>query len=78
MATKIAPVPDTTGPVRYPSIKVKLVGTDGNAFSVLGNVRKGLSAAGVSAEEINLFRKEAMSGDYNALLATCMKWVDVQ
>lgn len=68
--------PTSTG-VRYPKIKVKLVGTDGNAFSILGNVRRALRKARVSQEEIEAFSAEAMSGDYNHLLATCMRWVDV-
>ena len=61
--------------VKYPQVKVKLVGEDGNAFSILGRVTKALRRAKVSEEEINLFRKEATSGDYNNLLATVMNWV---
>lgn len=63
--------------VKYPNIKVQLVGTDGNAFSILGNVKRELRRGGVSAEEQESFMEEAMSGDYDHLLATCMKWVDV-
>ncbi len=33
--------------------------------------------AGVPPTEIEAFRVEAMSGDYDNLLATAMKWVDV-
>jgi len=62
---------------RYPKIKVRLVGSDGNAFAVLGNVRKALRKAEVSQEEIGQFMKEAMSGDYNNLLKVCMEWVNV-
>jgi len=62
---------------RYPKIKVRLVGSDGNAFAVLGKVRKALRKAEVSQEEIGQFMKEAMSGDYNNLLKVCMEWVDV-
>lgn len=28
--------------VKYPNIKVKLVGNNGNAYAILGNVRKAL------------------------------------
>lgn len=28
-------------------------------------------------QEIDQFRKEATSGDYDHLLQTCMRWVDV-
>lgn len=62
---------------RYPEIKVKLTGKDGNAFAVLGNVKRAMRKAGVEATEINLFLEEAMAGDYNHLLRTCMEWVDV-
>jgi len=63
--------------VKYPDIKVKLVGNDGNAFAILGNVKNALRKAKVPAEEINQFMNEAMSGDYNNLLCTCTRWVDV-
>jgi hypothetical protein len=63
--------------VKYPQIKVKLVGHDGNAFAILGRVRSALRAAKVPVEEQQKFMEEAMSGDYSHLLGTCMKWVNV-
>lgn len=57
--------------------KVQLTGTDGNAFAILGKVISALKGAGYSQEEVAEFKKEAMSGDYNHLLATAMDWVDV-
>jgi hypothetical protein len=63
--------------VKYPEIKVKLVGTDGNAYAIMGNVQKALKRAGVSAEEISLYLKESMSGDYDNLIATACRWVSV-
>jgi len=60
---------------RYPKIRVKLIGTNGNAFAILGRVQAALKKAKV--EEHDLFLKEAMSGDYDHLLATCMEWVTV-
>lgn len=63
--------------VKYPEIKVKLVGTDGNAFAIMGNVQKALRRAGVSKEEIDLYLKESMSGDYDNLIATACRWVSV-
>lgn len=59
------------------NVKVKLVGTDGNAFAVLGNVQRAMRKAKVSQEQISEFMTEATSGDYDHLLQTCMKWVDV-
>jgi hypothetical protein len=59
------------------SVKVRLVGEDGNAFFILSKVKKALRNNGVSREEIENFMKEATSGDYDNLLQTCMRWVDV-
>lgn len=63
---------------KYPDIHVKLVGEDGNAFSILGKVRGALQRAGVSKDERDAFMKEAMAGDYDHLLATAMKYVEVE
>ncbi|HEF7114084.1 TPA: hypothetical protein SAY06_000190, partial [Campylobacter jejuni] len=54
--------------MKYPNVYVKLVGEDGNAFSILARVSKALKKASVSKEEISKFQKEAMSSDYNHLL----------
>lgn len=63
--------------VRYPKIQVELLGGSGNAYAILGGVTKALRRAKVGQEEIDLFKKEATSGDYDHLLATAMRWVDV-
>jgi len=63
--------------IKYPAIKVQLTGGDGNAFAVMGAVTKAMRRAGIDSKEIDAFRAEAMSGDYDKLLATAMKWVDV-
>lgn len=63
---------------KYPQVKVKLVGEDGNAFFILGRVQGAMRKAGLTKEQIAEFIKEATSGDYDHLLATAMKWVDVQ
>lgn len=63
--------------VKYPEIEVELVGQDGNAFVILGAVRRAMRSAGVSSEEIDSFYDEATSGDYDHLLSTCMRWVTV-
>lgn len=64
--------------LRYPNIKVKLIGCDGNAFTILGAVLRELRHAGVSEEERKEFHAQATSGDYNHLLATVMQWVEVE
>jgi len=62
---------------KYPNIEVKLIGGSGNAFAILGAVSNALRRAGVSQEERAAFTREATSVDYNQLLATAMKWVEV-
>jgi hypothetical protein len=66
-----------TATIKYPHIKVKLVGTNGNAFAILGAMRRALAYAKVPKADIDAFLADAMSGDYDHLLATCMNWVDV-
>ena len=63
--------------IRYPNVRVKLVGKDGNAFAILGRVSEALERAEISKDEIEVFVQEATSGDYNNLLRTCMSWVKV-
>lgn len=62
---------------KYPHIEVELSGDDGNAFFILGKVQRALRNGGVAQEEVKAFRDEATAGDYNHLLRTCMKWVEV-
>ena len=61
--------------VKYPAVHVKLVGEDGNAFSIIGRVVLALQRARVTNDEITAFKNEATSGDYENLLGTCMRWV---
>jgi len=63
---------------KYPNVKVKLVGTDGNAFALLGKCRVAAKAAGVPKEELDKFLMEAMNGDYDNLLVTCVKWFTIE
>jgi hypothetical protein len=58
-------------------IDVQLTGKDGNAFSILGRVSGALKKAGIKQAEIDEFIEEATSGDYDMVLRTCMKWVNV-
>jgi hypothetical protein len=63
---------------RYPNITVQLTGNDGNAFAIMGAVRKALRRANVSSEEIAEYTAQSTSGDYDNLLVTAMDWVTVQ
>lgn len=62
---------------KYPNITVRLTGTDGNAYAILGTVQRALRKNGVSQQEISQFMDEAMGGDYDHLLQTCVRWVRV-
>ena len=64
--------------VKYPKINVQLTGEDGNAFGILGKVIKALRKGGATPGDVTKFQEEAMSGDYDNLLQTCMKWVNVE
>jgi hypothetical protein len=62
---------------KYPEIEVEILGRDGNAFAIMGTIQNALTKAGVSKDEISLYIKESMSGDYENLLRTAMRWVSV-
>ena len=63
--------------IKHPDIEVELVGSDGNAFAIMGKVQKALRQHGVPKEEINEYLTESQSGDYDNLLATATRWVTV-
>jgi hypothetical protein len=62
---------------KYPGITVPLTGTDGNAYAILGKVRRALCQAHVPDEERQAFMQEARQGSYDELLQTVMRWVEV-
>lgn len=59
------------------NIEAELTTVDGNAFMILGTVRKALVRGGVSNEEIDDFMTDATSGDYDHLLQVVMSTVTV-
>ncbi len=62
---------------KYPDIEVELSEQDGNAFSIIGRVSRALRKANVPQDERDAFQKEATSGDYDNVIQTAMKWVNV-
>jgi len=58
-------------------IEVTLSGEDGNAFAIMARVQKALKSAGATKEDIDTYLSESMSGDYDNLLRTAMKYVEV-
>ena len=57
---------------------VRLTGEDGNAFAILGKVKKALEDNCYTREEIEDFLGQAISSDYDNLLQVCMFWVNVE
>lgn len=62
--------------IRFPDVRVQLSGRDGNAFAILGAVSKALTRAG-HGDAVKEFTDEATAGNYDHLLATAMRYVDV-
>jgi hypothetical protein len=62
---------------KYPDLRVPLVGIDSNAFSLLGKATDCMRKYGIERDEIDQFRQQAMSGDFNNLLNTCMEWFTI-
>lgn len=61
----------------YTDAVVALTDQDGNAFLILGLVRRGISRSN-HPELAEEFMQEAMSGDYDHLLHTCTCYVSVE
>lgn len=70
---------------KYPECTVELSGVDGNAVAIFRKVRKELIAhlvaqgwdRGEAVKEGDAFQAEATSGDYDNVLSTCHRWVNV-
>ena len=63
--------------IKHPDINIPLVGQDGNAFAILGRVKRIMRRAGLPESEWEAFHAEATSGNYDNLLLTVMKWFSV-
>lgn len=63
---------------KYPDITVNIIGQNGNAFCILGICKRAMERAKLPQTEIDVFMTEAMSGDYDHLLATVMSWFEVE
>lgn len=62
---------------KFPNITVPLAGEDGNAFMIVGRVRRALRDGGVTEPALSEFTTEAMSGDYDHVIQTVMATVNV-
>jgi hypothetical protein len=57
--------------------RVKLIGEDANAFSIMGRVASALRKAGYSQQEINEYQAKSMGGNYGNVLQVAMEYVEV-
>lgn len=63
--------------VPYTDAVVQLTGKDGNAFLIIGLVRQGILRSN-HPELADEFMNQAIDGDYDHLLQTCMRYVSVE
>ena len=61
--------------VKYPDIKVELSDQSGNAYAIIGRVRKAMKRAMLPTAEIEAFTDEATSDDYDHLLQVVIRTV---
>ena len=64
--------------VKYPNVTVQLIGHTSSVPAILYTVKEALRQAGVPQVDRELFQNEALSGDFDHVLQTCMKWVNVE
>lgn len=62
---------------KYEAISVQLTGADGNAFAIMAKVSSALRKESIADDEVEKYLAESMSGDYDNLLSTAMRWVNV-
>jgi len=60
-----------------PKPKVKLTGTDGNVFAIIGTVSGALKKAGMPAEAKEFTEKAFASHSYDAVLRLAMRYAEV-
>ena len=56
----------------------KLIGTDGNVFSIIGRVRRALREAGQDDRAREFVEKAFRSRSYDEVLQLCLEYVDVR
>ena len=60
-----------------PKPLVELTGKDGNAYSIMGRVRRALQKAGAPAEVLDKYYEESTKGDCDHLLSIACQYVKV-
>jgi hypothetical protein len=64
--------------VRHPEVTVELTGHHDDSVAVLERVMEALRQANVPVSEVRQYLDEATEGDYNHLLRTTLRWVNVE
>lgn len=62
---------------KYGNVTVALAGQDGNAFAIMAKVSGALRKGGAPENEIEEYLSESTGGDYDNLVQTAMKWVNI-
>ena len=58
--------------------RVKLVGTDGNIFAILGRCKHALQEAGQSDQAEEMMQRVFKATSYDEALANCQEYVDAE
>lgn len=62
---------------QFPSVVINISGPDGNAFMIIGKIKRVFREAGLSNEEFRKAREDMMSGDYEHLLEVARRYVTI-
>ncbi len=69
--------PTTDSQPFYPQVHIALSGEDGNGLAIVSRVSAALRRAGVPQAKRDEFAEDATSADYDHLLQTVQRWVEV-
>jgi len=60
-----------------PKPPCKLLGTDGNVFSIIGRVKRALNRAGQDDRAREFVKRAFAAGSYDEVLRLCLEFVEV-
>lgn len=64
---------------KFPNVTVKLTDMDSNVYALIGGTTRAMRRAGVSADDVDAFRDEALASEsYDAVIQTIMRTVNVE
>lgn len=58
-------------------MKYDLTTVDGNAFSIMGYIIKGMRKEGFTEQQIKEYQSKAMSSDYNNLVTVSLDYMEM-